>query len=307
MGTDIHLFCETREPDGPWVLTPIIWGCQYCKESGKMENHKDGKVELVECYWCHGTKQELGFSGRNYNLFSILADVRNGFGFAGIPTGEGFVPISKPRDLPEDMSDDLRRLVEHDDENIFNEFDKKYGEGWIGDHSYSWITLAELLLNDWDQKTVHRGQVEPATWIEWKTSGSKEPKQWSVGHFGKGIRVISEVTAFALKECLVVEDGRCVLKEGSLTEGAKYALLADKRPRLSPLEKDESKITLEEFNIWLAGSQKWEKNNILLMIESSWQTSYQDCVGSFYTHFMPALVALGKGPENTRIVFGFDS
>jgi len=311
MGCDIHLFCETREPGGPWVLTPVIWDCVACNSTGKMQSHKEGEG-MIDCYVCNGTKQVTGYSQRNYNLFAILANVRNGFGFAGIPTGEGFVPISEPRGLPKDMSEDLVMLANSEyaknSHEIWKEFTKKYGAGWLGDHSWSWITLAELLLNDWDQNTVHRGQVMPATWIEWKDSGDNSPQQWTGAHWGKGVRVISEVAAFALKECLKVEDGKCVLK-GGLTERAKYALLADQSVDPSPLalKEEKFKITLDEFDKWLNGSQKCEKDNIILVVESSWQTSYKDSVYSFYTHFMPALVALGKGPENTRIVFGFDS
>ena len=41
---------------------------------------------------------------RHYQLFAVLADVRNGYGFAGIQTGEVVTPTSKPRGLPSDFA-----------------------------------------------------------------------------------------------------------------------------------------------------------------------------------------------------------
>ena len=43
---------------------------------------------------------------RHYQLFAVLADVRNGYGFAGIPTGEVVTPIAKRRGLPADFAMD---------------------------------------------------------------------------------------------------------------------------------------------------------------------------------------------------------
>ena len=44
------------------------------------------------------------YGDRNYNLFAILANVRNGTAFAGCKTGEGFNPISNPKGVPSDAS-----------------------------------------------------------------------------------------------------------------------------------------------------------------------------------------------------------
>lgn len=50
---------------------------------------------------------------RHYQLFAVLADVRNGYGFAGVQTGEPVKPIAKPRGLPPDfeMDDDSHPLA----------------------------------------------------------------------------------------------------------------------------------------------------------------------------------------------------
>ena len=45
---------------------------------------------------------------RYYPLFALLAGVRNGYGFAGIQTGEPVTPIAEPRGLPFDFIDRYR-------------------------------------------------------------------------------------------------------------------------------------------------------------------------------------------------------
>ncbi len=70
---------------------------------------------------------------RGYNTFAMLANVRNGTGFAGIKTSNGFPVIHEQRGLPEDL--------EVEDDNVKVELGTTY---WLGDHSHSWCTLAEL-------------------------------------------------------------------------------------------------------------------------------------------------------------------
>lgn len=70
---------------------------------------------------------------RNYWAFAVLADVRNGIGFAGIKTGSPVTPIAPPRGLPDDRAEIA---------------------GDLGDHSYSWVTLAELRSVDLDQQVT---------------------------------------------------------------------------------------------------------------------------------------------------------
>jgi len=67
----------------------------------------------------------IGGDDRNYDTFAVLADVRNGRGFAGCVTSDAWPVIAQPRGIPEDMNDcdDTDRL---------------------GDHSFSWLTLAEI-------------------------------------------------------------------------------------------------------------------------------------------------------------------
>jgi hypothetical protein len=100
MGTDIHLAAEVFT-EGRWQLV---------------------ETELPDY--------------RNYTAFAILADVRNGYGFAGFDTGEPVIPISEPRDFPDDLSDELQALLDRvDGQSIY-----------LGDDSFSWVTLGNYWL-----------------------------------------------------------------------------------------------------------------------------------------------------------------
>ena len=100
------------------------------------------------------------YDGRNYNLFAILANVRNGYGFAGIETGSGFNCIQEDRGLPEDVSNEVE--TELDDEYL---------------HNIGYITLRELVEFDWNQTTTHYGTVREEGYKQWKENG--QPDSWS--------------------------------------------------------------------------------------------------------------------------------
>lgn len=70
---------------------------------------------------------------RHYQLFAVLAGVRNGYAFAGLPSGEAVTPISAPRGFPEDFE--------------FDPVQGDHDEVWMGDHTYSWLSATEML--DW--------------------------------------------------------------------------------------------------------------------------------------------------------------
>jgi hypothetical protein len=132
MGTDIHVAAEIRKADG-WHLA---------------------EVDLPD--------------ERNYVSFAVLANVRNGFGFAGYDTGDTITPISLPRGLPEDMSPELRALL-----------DGKGKHGlWLGYHDHSWVTLEELLSYDLDQLVILRGMVSPEEMARCRRTG--EPPRGAV-------------------------------------------------------------------------------------------------------------------------------
>ena len=189
MGCDIHLKAEVKK-DGVWQIAddPIV-DCSFCNATGIDERaDPDKPVQISDygtdehgeeieisrrhlppktCYWCRGTKKrsEEFWEGRSYDLFAILANVRNGRGFAGCKTGDGFVPMTDDRGIPEDVSAEGREYL-----------DSYGGDG----HSHTYMTLAEILSYDWDQLTWKQGVVSPIVYKEWADRGKKGyPLTWS--------------------------------------------------------------------------------------------------------------------------------
>lgn len=157
MGCDIHFYVERREDDR-WVTCD-----RWVEEDGIMQ------VPYTE-HLC---------SERNYDLFAILANVRNGLGFAGVETGEGFIPLAMPRGIPEDCCPEYKRTWEE-----------------MGEHTPSYCTVAELLAYDWTRETLKRGIVDLSEYLRWRPwyANYKEwPRSWSGGVSGPGI-VIREAT-----------------------------------------------------------------------------------------------------------------
>ena len=90
MGCDIHLIAEVRNGNGTWHLVPNFdRPCDRCEATG---HYPDGRA----CYRCKGEGHLVDdhYSDRSYDVFAMLADVRNGSGFAGVVTGEGFLPLA---------------------------------------------------------------------------------------------------------------------------------------------------------------------------------------------------------------------
>jgi len=96
MGCDIIIRTEVKR-NGKWTSGDLY------KKIGK-------EFQIIEIY-----------DGRSYSLFTILADVRN---YNGVMT-----PISKPRGIPEDASEEYKNLC----------------ESWgVDGHSHSYLTLKEM-------------------------------------------------------------------------------------------------------------------------------------------------------------------
>ena len=116
------------------------------------------------------TTVAIGIDGdqRNYNTFAMLANVRNDYGFAGCRTSTGFPVIHEPRGLPEDLKTN--------EDNGFKYLDEE--PMYLGDHSFSWCTLAELrrFIEDVAKKTETHivGVVDRATYDLHKQTGRAE-------------------------------------------------------------------------------------------------------------------------------------
>ena len=173
MGCDIHLYVE-RLVNGKWVSADRWTPNKYADDEGEPPI----QVEY----------QNHFYSGRNYNLFAILANVRNGSGFANCDTGNGFVPIDDPRNLPNDVS-----------ENVKAEANRWGGDG----HSHSWFTVEELLAYDWTQTTKLRGFLSAAEFWRWNRfdrQKGESPNSYCGGVGGGGVRKVSEQEMVKLLE-----------------------------------------------------------------------------------------------------------
>lgn len=140
MGCDIHYTFQRKNENNQWVN--IVEGQEYGKD-----------------HYIH----------RNYLVFSILANVRNGYGFADTPTYVPVVPISEPRGMPVDMDYDVDYEFADDEEDV----DRK----WYGDHSHSYVTSDEILDYFKTKRVLSRCGVIPLTvYYEW--DGVSQPDSW---------------------------------------------------------------------------------------------------------------------------------
>lgn len=166
MGCDIHCYAERKNKDGKWEIV------------GNKEKGEDGWVNI----------DYEPYVNRNYNLFAILANVRNGTAFAGCKTGEGFNPISNPKGVPSDASEEYASLSEQWDSN---------------GHSHSYFTLRELLDYDWTQTTQLQGWVNMIAWEKFSLYDKKDfPQNYCGMISGNSIEYISEEEADKLFEGL---------------------------------------------------------------------------------------------------------
>ncbi len=107
MGCDIHLFTERKKTINQKERWINIDNWKLNSYFGEYEG--EAEYEISSAY-----------RGRNYSLFSLLADVRS---------EDVDVPVSPPKGLPDDVSDAI----------------KKESDVWgIDGHSHSYLTMGEL-------------------------------------------------------------------------------------------------------------------------------------------------------------------
>jgi len=94
---------------------------------------------LLELDWNTSTPEEEAywglplFIGRDYDLFAVLAGVRN---------RRNVRPIASCRGLPDDVSEEVREAWNR-------------AQSFPEVHSASWLSLHELLTFDWDQPLIY--------------------------------------------------------------------------------------------------------------------------------------------------------
>lgn len=127
---------------------------------------------------------------RQYSLFAWLGNVRNGVGFAGVPTHNCITPLQSSRGYPDnfEVCDDTHpitseallgwRLKYHRPEDPL--------EIWMGDHSHGWLTADEILQAT--PPTIMRtGVISLEDYRAW--DGNSQPEDWSGGIWGQGIKI----------------------------------------------------------------------------------------------------------------------
>lgn len=153
MGTDIHGVVQWRHPE--WQN----WAGETMPPS----------------HWCTENHFE---DSRNYRVFAALAGVRNGRGFAGIYTHDPIKIIAEPRGFPDDFDKD--------------EVAQSLGleaEWFMGDHTFSWLTLNEVRLWDgWDQTLYESGILNRQQYVKF-TENSVPPESWSGDVWGRDVIV----------------------------------------------------------------------------------------------------------------------
>lgn len=177
MGCDIHMWAEINRKNKDntyrWEMVGNIFKNPYYQKDDPSTKfvYEDGDVSENNYPLC-----DRPWDLRNYDLFAILADVRNGHGFAGVDTGDGFIPIAPPRGVPEDASLAYKKEVEK----------------WQGDgHSHSYFSVRELASYDWHGlRTKHRGYVNPKEY-EWFQRKGKPTKGFCAGVDGANVVKIS--------------------------------------------------------------------------------------------------------------------
>ena len=181
MGTDIHTIAQIKLVDN---------------------RHPEKREQ-----W-HTIASNIANEWRSYDSYAVLANVRNGAGFAGVRTGEGWEPIAEPRGIPEGVMLAKKKHFNGSDQDLVGGLEDEdevpdyaavgmywvTGTQWLGDHSHSYVTLAELkeALKKYEaEEYQNTGVVDLATYLKWKEDGVK-PESWSGGISGKGIVTFTE-------------------------------------------------------------------------------------------------------------------
>lgn len=123
---------------------------------------------------------------RHYRLFAWLANVRNGYGFAGCYMHQPLIPLSDNRGLPSDFIVANETHYSHFEalssqrKKYFNEYPEDYGTRdragvWMGDHSYTYVTAREVLSAQ-DQAIKFTGIVSIAEYRSW--DGKSQPDNY---------------------------------------------------------------------------------------------------------------------------------
>jgi hypothetical protein len=269
MGCDIHLFVERRTENGWELVDPIVPNKYYEptdeQRTAGLPDDDGERPTTIDNNFCND---------RNYRLFGMLANVRNGYEFAGVDLGGEVVPIDEPRGLPEDVTAPVK-----------DESDRWGSDG----HSHSHFTLRELLEYDWTRRIKQRGQVPWDSWVEFRRrrstpwGGEDQPQDWCGDITGPSIIHTLEAEAVAVLDGIHEH----MMKLEPRIYGQEWQNEFDRQAKLR-FGDDLSRV----------------------YISAEWDVAYYTCVNGFLSSTMPRLFALTLPDcnyDDLRIVFWFDN
>jgi len=166
MGCDIHIVIQAQDPNGVWQEI-VYQDTPWQKDKATIPG-----IPVAPD----------GFDGRNYDLFGILANVRNGSGFAGIETGSGWPSIAPDRGWPDEFDAEQVALTPEYPED---------GPRFMGEHSFTWVSLDELKAFPWDATKSTLYGVVPANEYEVLKKHHAKPRCYSGSVGGPGIETVT--------------------------------------------------------------------------------------------------------------------
>ena len=305
MGCDIHIIAEVKK-DGKWVInTDKVFKNPYYSPE-RIQEKKEGYKkrlnmgEITQEEMSNWIKSDVDFFGeeyqskppdsRNYDWFSILANVRNGMGFAGVVTGQGFNYISTPKGVPHIDGFGVFPKFEKSEKTIIDEYGNMYkpyilsniendeldcSDEWVKEiidwsvdmHSHSWLTVDEFDKFDWNQVTMKYGII-PIKLYKTLRETNKTPESWNGMISGNDIIVIDDETADKIIA-------------GELTELTK-----------SDPFTDEDTRNVKEWDIYVG---------------YNWSILYSEWFSYNIKNTIEPLRKLNEKYGDARIIFGFDN
>lgn len=273
---------------------------------------------------------------RHYHLFSWLADVRNGYGFAGVPTGNAIKPLAMPRGLPDDCIFWAEPTTRY--EYGSPEWKQYYNNGGedYGDHSFTWLTADEILAGVPEIAGRQRfGVINLRSFDKWDKIS--EPESYSGGVGGGSIVTLNSsritkhhINAAAYNDALDDEISKLYRKKHDATRFVKkFQTQAEQRGIFSfasvhsfngqsrRLVEDRSDAT----EVWVSTRvtkmrpsrlkhlrklNKYQKRLNKVYVSCEWHESGDETRKSF-AYFTDEVKRLKDVYGDVRFVAGFDS
>lgn len=202
MGTDIHPAIEVRR-NGTWrYYRPkelCRWYAETLDDPVRVAEINKRRLEYIEKNptagkgWKEAVLGERAnswdrckyrlpefFDERNYRVFAVLGNVRNGSGFAGVYTHDELPYIQDNRGFPDDISDEAKAKMSNE-------------------HSEGWVDLAELKAYDYNKRFTEGGVLDEEEFRKHLTT-QRPPESWSGMISGGGVVVLSPADYAALFE-----------------------------------------------------------------------------------------------------------